>query len=139
MKKNVFALLVLSLMSLGPAHLFADEHGHNHEAAVEPAPHGGILRDAPPYKAELVLNKDEAKIYIYGTDLKLANLTATELEGKLKFPKDKKERVVKFVKKAEAFGALISGISKVHRYDLHVALKEAGKTTILDFGVDNIH
>ena len=134
-------IIFLSLALTFTAHA-ADEHGHNHVAAVEPAPHGGVLRDAPPYKAELVLNKDEAKIYLYskvGDKLEPAKLDTQALEGRIRFPKDKKEKVVTFTKKGDGFQAKIAGISKVHRYDLHVTLTEKDKKTVIDFGVDNIH
>lgn len=115
---------------------------HNHEASVEPAPRGGVLRDAPPYKSELVLNGDEARIYVYskvGEKLEPAQLGSTSMEGRLRFPRDKKERSVTFKRAGDAFVARIAGIDKKHRYDLHITLLEAGKRVVLDFGVDNIH
>ncbi len=116
--------------------------GHNHEAAVEPAPHGGILRDASPYKAELVLDGELAKIYLYtkdAKDLKPASVSATELEGYVRFPKQKKNQPVVFKKSGDSFNAKIAGISKVHRFDMHVTLEEGGTKTLLDFGIDNIN
>jgi hypothetical protein len=116
--------------------------GHNHEAAIEPAPHGGILRDATPYKAELVLNGELAKIYVYTKDaevLKTAAVSANELTGYVRFPKQKKNQPVVFKKSGDSFETKISGISKVHRFDMHVTLEEAGTKTLLDFGIDNIN
>ena len=118
--------------------VFAGED-HNHEAAVEPAPHGGILRDAPPYKAELVLNGDEAKVYVYDKKLKPVMLTSTSIEGKIRLPKQKNESTVAFVKKQEFYTATLPGVSKVHRFDLHLNIEEGGKKTVVDFGIDNIH
>lgn len=138
--------LLTLLLSLPLALLFSssilkasDEHGHNHEAAVEPAPHGGILRDALPYKAELVLEKDLAKVFVYDKELKPAKLTSQSIVGKIRFPKDKKEKVVTFVKKGDAYEARVPGIAKAHRYDLHIDVKEGATTTVVDFGIDNIH
>ncbi|MGE0616916.1 MAG: hypothetical protein AB7P04_14890 [Bacteriovoracia bacterium] len=123
-----------------PRTVWAGEgHGHNHEAAVEPAPHGGILRDAPPYKSELLLKGEVAKIYVYDKGLKLAPLKTETLEAKIRFPKEKKDRTVIFKREADYFVAPLPGISKVHRYDLHVTLKEGPTSTLIDFGVDNIH
>lgn len=134
--KRVLAVLmfVLSLSLNG----WAGE-GHNHEAAVEPAPHGGILRDAAPYKAELVLNGDQAKIYIYDKALKPASLSSKTMLGKIRLPKAKEETEITFAREKEYFAAALPGVSKVHRFDLHVYLEEAGKKTVLDFGIDNIH
>jgi hypothetical protein len=125
-------------LALAASPLQASE-GHNHEAAVEPAPHGGILRDSPPYKTELVIEGESAKVYVYDKGLKLAPLAATELKGALKFPKERKDKPVTFRKAGDFFEARIPGIGKVHRFDLHVTLTEAGKKTVMDFGIDNIH
>ena len=133
MKKTIVALSIFTILNA-----FAGD-GHNHEAAVEPAPHGGTLRDAKPYKAELVLNGDEAKIYMYDANVKPATLSATEMKGKLRFPKQKKESEVIFKKTGEAFVTILKGVSKVHRYDLHVNFEQDGKKILIDFGVDNIH
>jgi hypothetical protein len=133
--------ILIALTALTATTAFAGDN-HNHEAAVEPAPHGGVLRDAPPYKAELVLNKDEAKIYVYskaGEKLEPAKLELDKLEGKVQFPKDKKAKPVTFTKKGDSFDATIAGVSKVHRYDLHVDLPTKDKKLLIDFGVDNIH
>ena len=113
--------------------------GHNHEPAVEPAPHGGILRDAAPYKAELVLNGDSAKIFIYDKNLKTASLKSESMDAFIRLPKQKKETKILFKKEADFFKATLPGVSKTHRFDLHVYLTEAGKKTVLDFGIDNIH
>lgn len=115
--------------------------GHNHEAAIEPAPHGGILRDSPPYKTELVLNGDEAKIYVYDKDLNLMpnNKLGSEAIGALRFPKEKEHRKVIFKLGDSFYEGKMTGISSVHRYDLHVDMNIDGKSIVGDFGVDNIH
>lgn len=131
-------LLLLSTLLLSPAYGSGD---HNHEASVEAAPHGGILRDALPFKAELVLNKDNARIFLYDKELKAVakeKLPAT-IKGQLAFPKDKKKKEVTFNLKGDAYESKLAGISKVHRYDLHVNVTIEGKPVVLDFGVDNIH
>jgi len=115
--------------------------GHNHEAAIEPAPHGGILRDSPPYKVELVLNNDNAKIYVYDKNLNPvpnSELGSTAV-GALAFPKERKKREVIFKLSESAYEGEMPGISAVHRYDLHVDITIDGKKVIGDFGVDNIH
>jgi hypothetical protein len=132
-------LILVSLFALALGSPAIADEGHNHEAAVEPAPHGGILRDAPPYKAELVLEGAIAKVFVYGKDLKPATLETKELTGKLRFPKEKKDKVVKFERKGEFFEAKIVGIDKVHRFDLHVTLQEGAQKVVIDFGIDNIH
>lgn len=129
-------LALISLFFVLP--LLASD-GHNHEAAIEPAPHGGILRDAKPYKAELVLNGDEASVYIYDSSLKPAPLTTQSLKGSIRLPKQKKESQVTFNKSGDVFKSVLKGVSKVHRFDLHIYLIEAGQKTVLDFGIDNIH
>lgn len=140
MNKVYSMILALSLFSS----LAQAGDDHNHEASIEVAPRGGILRDALPYKAELLLSKDEVKIYIYektGKDLKLVSLDKLkkEIKARLAFPKDKKKREVIFVLKENAYMAKIPGIEKVHRYDLHVTLEVEGKPILADFGVDNIN
>ena len=158
------SLMTLSTLSL---QLFDewDHHGHNHEAAVESPLNGGILRDAPPFKAELVIENDDAKIYLYkkvGTELQYTNIKAEELVGKfshLKMPKPVQKKggiEVKFIKSKErksvkigdktieqevqVFKAKLEGSSKVHRYDLHVNLvNDDAKKVVIDFGIDNIN
>lgn len=136
MLRRVLLVVLASLLTV-PA--FAGE-GHNHEAAVEPAPHGGILRDSPPYKVELVLNGDHAKIYVYDSALqpvKKESLAATA-KGELAFPKEKPQEVV-FNYGEDGYEATVKGISTVYRFDMHVKLMIDQKEIIGDFGIDNIH
>ncbi len=137
MRKPVMTVALLFAM-LSPFRGHAGDN-HNHEPAVEPAPHGGVLRDAAPYKAELVLNGDEAKIYVYDKSLKPAVLKTESLIGSIQLPRQKKHAAVTFKKTGDAFQATLPGVSKTHRYDLHVTLLEGDKKTVIDFGVDNIH
>ena len=136
MKLFLLAILIGQLAIVGFAH-----DDHDHEAAVEAAPHGGILRNAPPYKSELVLNKDLAKIFVYDKDVKpvAKEKLKNTIKGTLAFPKDKQKREVVFKLTGDAYEAKLSGIDKVHRYDLHVTLEVDGKAILADFGVDNIH
>jgi len=137
---TISKLLILALTAALAAPLWAHEE-HNHEAAVEAAPHGGILRNAGLFKAELVLNKDNAKIYLYDKDMKAvdAKRLTPSAKGRLAFPKDKTKREVKFELKDGTYQAQLPGIGKVHRYDLHVDLSIDGKPVLGDFGIDNIH
>lgn len=128
-------LILISALMLAATLSFAHD-GHNHEAAVEAAPHGGILRDAPPYKSEVVLNGDNVKLYVYDKALKPMEIKLQELSGDVQFPRQKTKPVT-FKKSGEVFVATIPGIGKVHRYDMHVFLDEK-KTIKADFGIDNI-
>lgn len=132
----IFLALTLAVPTLSFAH---DEH--NHEAAMEAAPHGGILRNAPPFKAELTLSKDQVKIFVYDKDVKpvAKEKLKDSVKGQVALPKDKKKREVTFKLAGDAYEAKIAGIDKVHRYDLHVTLVIDGKSVLADFGVDNIH
>src|SRR5687768_7283198 len=87
-------------------------HGHSHEAAVEDAPHGGVLRDAPPFKAELVLNGDNVKMYVYDKQLKPVTLDKATLKGHLKFPRQTKETIVTLKRAASGayYEATMKGI-----------------------------
>jgi len=115
--------------------------GHNHEASIEAAPHGGVLRDASPYKVELVLNGDLARMHVYDKTLKPVVLDKPQVKGRLKFPRQTKETVVTLKRTAagDAYEARMPGISKVHRYDLHIDLEVGDQKVVADFGVDNIH
>lgn len=130
-----FALVLLVSAPLSQLAIAGDDH--NHEAAVEPAPHGGTLRDAGDFKAEAVLNGDNIKIYVYDKKLKAVKVAKDEMTGEVQFPKEKAKPVT-FKKNGEFFEATVKGISKVHRYDMHVVLEEGGKKTKIDFGIDNI-
>lgn len=134
--KNVLFVLALALCT----QIFAHEE-HNHEAAVEVAPHGGVLRDARPYKSELVIQGELVKIYVYDKDVKpvAKEKLKSIIKGQLAFPKDKKKRDVVFKLSGDFYEARIPGIDKVHRYDLHVTLEIEGQPILADFGVDNIH
>jgi hypothetical protein len=111
--------------------------GHNHEAAVEAAPHGGTLRNAGEYKAEIVINGDTLKLYVYDKQLKPLKVEKAELTGDVQFPKEKSKPIT-FKKAGDAFEATVKGISKVHRYDMHVNVEVSGKKAVADFGIDNI-
>lgn len=132
MKKYV--IMILSLISLSG---FAHE-GHVHEAAIEAPPHGGLLRDADPFKSEVVLNGDLVKLYIYDKNLKPVKLDKDVLKGEFLFPRDKKPKPVEFKRKGEFYEAALNGIKKVHRFDLHVYLEAGGKKALADFGIDNV-
>ncbi len=139
MKKHFFLSLMVAFLA---STAYAGEgHRHSHEAAVEAAPHGGILRDAMPFKAELILNGDDAKVYIYDKQLKPVVLDHAELKGQLKFPRQTKETIVTLKRASSGayYETKLKGISNVHRYDLHIDLKIGDQTVLADFGVDNIH
>lgn len=131
-----FALLML------PTILYAGGgHDHNHESAVEAAPRGGMLRDSPPFKVELLLTNDRAQIYVYDASLNLvaSDRLASEAKGKLRFPREKSDREVVFIRKGDAYESTLQGIGSVHRFDMHVDIVIDGKTVVGDFGIDNIH
>ncbi len=132
--KKMFVALVLGL---SPSLTLLAHDDHNHEAAVEAAPHGGSLRNAGDYKAELVVNGDKLKLYVYDKQLKPLKVEAAELKGDVQFPKEKSKPVV-FKKNGEFHEATIKGISKVHRYDMHVNLDISGRKVVIDFGIDKI-
>lgn len=138
--KRIMTLILLGIFfSVGSA-FAGDGHGHNHEAAVEPAPRGGILRDSPPFKVELVLNGDKANIYVYDNELKpiaKERLTST-IKGKLGFPKEQPKEV-SLTLAEDSYEGILAGIGSVHRFDMHVDLVIDGKVVVGDFGIDNIH
>jgi hypothetical protein len=141
---------------------------HNHEASVDTAPNGGILRDAPnsTYKAELVIQDNgDAKIYLYNkvnSELNYMSIKASDIKGHFTPPrnpkskKENKEVEVTFLKKkemksikegakyvqkeVETFSTKLEGAGKLHRFDLHVSfIDENNKKVSIDFGIDNIH
>ena len=129
-------MLALSLSLLSPV---LRAHGdHKHEEAIEAPPRGGVLRDAPPFKSEILVNGDDVTLYVYDKDLKPILLDAPSLKGEVQFPRQKRKPVV-FKREGDAYKARISGISKVHRYDLHVTIENGGVEAMADFGIDNIH
>jgi hypothetical protein len=130
--------LLLFALSLTLSVPFIQAHeGHQHEAAVEAPPHGGMLRDAAPFKSEVVINGDVATLYIYDKALKPVKLDKDTLKGEVQFPRQK-AKTVTFKRNGDNYKAKISGISKVHRFDLHVTLDVGGKKALADFGIDNI-
>lgn len=149
MKFILLIALVLPIQTL--AH---DDHVH--EPAVEAPINGGLLRDAAPFKTELVLKGDTALVYIYDKDMKYVKLDRPELTGDYQFPKEKKGRPVVFklssrtvtrtdpetkkeVKETiQFYEGQLKGIARVHRFDLHVNLDVGGKKALADFGIDNV-
>ena len=129
-------LLATSIFFGATTNLMAGD-GHNHEAAVEAAPRGGILRNAGDYRAEIVINGDKLKLYVYDKQLKPITLDKAELTGDVQFPKEKRKPIT-FKKAGESYDVTVKGINKVHRYDMHVTLEIAGKKIVADFGIDNI-
>ena len=150
--KNLVLLVVLVLSSP----LIADE-GHNHEAAVEAAPQGGTLRDAPPFKAEITIEGETVKLTVYDQKLKVVKYDAESLTGDIRYPRgfEPKEQKLVFKKVkldkpitikdvgviTERYEGTVKGISKpgLHRYDLHINLAVGGKKAMADFGIDNIN
>lgn len=129
-------LLWATFMALSASPAQAHE-GHAHESSHEVPPHGGNLRAAGDLKGEIVISGDTLKLYLYDKVLKPLKIEKTELKGEVQFPKEK-SKPVSFKKKGEFYEATLKGISKTHRYDLHINVEQAGKKTVLDFGVDNI-
>lgn len=132
--KNVFlvALIALGLPTQALAH-----DGHSHEASAAVAPHGGSLRDAGAIKGEVVINGDKIVLYIYDNHLKPLKLEKSVLTGDVQFPKEKSKPIT-LKKNGDKFEVTVKGISKVHRYDLHIDIEHKGKKTKVDFGLDNI-
>ncbi len=129
--------LVVTSLLLGITGQLVAHDDHHHEAAVEAAPHGGNLRNAGEYKAEIVINGDHLKLYFYDKNLKPLKVDKSEIAGDVQFPKEKSKPIT-FKKAGDYYETTIKGISKVHRYDMHVKLEIAGKKTLVDFGIDNI-
>jgi hypothetical protein len=130
-------ILLVSFIVFGTAGTLCAGEGHNHEAAVESAPRGGTLRNAGDYKAEIVINGDQLKLYVYDKKLKPIQMDKAEITGDVQFPKEKSKPIT-FKKVGESYEVTIKGISKVHRYDMHINLEVAGKKVVADFGIDNI-
>jgi hypothetical protein len=128
---------IATMLMFGASAPLKAHDAHNHEAAVEAAPHGGTLRNAGDYKAEIVINGDKLKLYVYDKQLKPVTLEKAELAGDVQFPKEKSKPVT-FKKAGEFYEATVKGISKVHRYDMHVNLEVSGKKVVADFGIDNL-
>jgi hypothetical protein len=139
MKSKLFVNFFFCSLLLSTQAIAGD--GHNHEPAVEDAPNGGMLRDAPPFKSEIVLNKDNVKLYIYkkiDKKLKLIKYDQKSLSGYIQFPRKKEKKPVEFKLKGDYYEATIKGISKTHRFDMHVTLKNGKENATVDFGVDNL-
>lgn len=136
-RKTMKKILIAATFFLpAPAKILAGDN-HNHEASVEPAPHGGTLRDVGDFKAEAVLKGDLVTIHIYDNKLKPLKLDKETLTGEIQFPKQDRKKVT-FKKTGETYQLSIDGISKIHRYDLHLDLEIKGKKARVDFGIDNI-
>jgi hypothetical protein len=132
--KHLRTLILIGLISMN-----ASAHeGHVHEPAVEAPPHGGLLRDAAPFKSEIVLNGDHAKVYIYDRELKPVKLDKDSLKGELQFPKEKEKKPTLFKRNGDFYEATLPGISKVHRFDMHLNIEVGGKKALADFGIDNV-
>lgn len=148
MKRYLLTPLLSALLSVN----LIGSDGHNHEAAVEAAPQGGVLRDAPPFKSEVKIDGERVKLYIYDQKLKALKYDKETLNGDVQFPRQQTKPVT-FKKVAETkpitikdvgtiterYEAKIPGINKIHRYDMHVTLDVGGKTAKADFGIDNIN
>jgi hypothetical protein len=132
---NKLIVAIIAGLALTPQ--IKAHEGHVHEAALEAAPHGGILRDAKPFKVEAVLNGDTVRLYVYDAGLKPVKLDKFEAKAEVQFPRQKPRRVI-FTRKEGYYETTVPGISKVHRYDLHVTLDINGKKVVADFGIDNI-
>ncbi len=136
--KKILNILVAAFVLMAGANLYAKRgHTHNHSNSVEPAPHGGTLRDALPYKAEAVISGDIVKVYIYDAKLKPLKPQKPTMDAEIELPK-KKAKEITFKSKGSYYEAKIPGINKAHRYDLVVEFSMNGKLVLVDFGVDNI-
>lgn len=149
MKHYLLGLLIFAFTS--PL-VFAHE-GHNHEASVEAAPQGGQLRDAPPFKTEIIIKNDLVKLYVYDDKLKAIKLDKETLTGDVQFPRAKQPTKLTFKKVkeekpiniknvgeiTERYETKIPNITKAHRFDMHVNLEVGDKKAKADFGIDNIH
>src|SRR5262245_39025622 len=133
--KRAFLLAVTLTLAASLGHTHGD---HDHEPAVEAAPHGGMLRDAAPFKSEVVLEGDKVTLYVYDKALKPVALDKDTLKGEIQFPRQKAKPVT-LKRTGDVYEAKITGISKVHRFDLHITIEAGGKKALADFGIDNIN
>ena len=128
---------LLPLLLLGS--ITAHAHGgHVHEPALEAPPHGGLLRDAGVFKSEVVMKGDLAKVYVYDRSLKPLTQGPSQLKADFQLPKQKKSKPVVFQKKDDHYEAVLPGVSRAHRFDMHVYIELEGKKGTADFGVDNM-
>ncbi len=133
--------LVLSLVAWVsiPSFSTAWAHdGHIHEPAIEAPPHGGLLRDAGPFKSEVVMQGDLAKLYVYDQKLQPISQGPAQLKADFQLPKERKGKPITFVRKETHYEATLPGVSRAHRFDMHVYLEFNGKKGTADFGVDNM-
>lgn len=134
---SILSLLLVTALSFG-------HEGHDHEAAVEAPPHGGLLRNVQNaknevfLKSEAVINGDAVKLYVYDKALKPVQLKQDTLKGDVQFPREKAKPVT-FKKATDHYTATVTGISKKHRFDMHVELEADGQKGKADFGIDNIN
>lgn len=112
--------------------------GHVHEPALEAPPHGGLLRDAGIFKSEVVIQGDLAKVYIYDQKMKPIVQGPSQLKADFQLPKQRHGKPVVFLKKDDHYEAVLPGVSKAHRFDMHVQIEVEGKKGLADFGVDNM-
>lgn len=97
-----------------------------------------MLRDAPPFKSEVVLNGDNVKLYIYDAKLKPIKPSTPSLTGDVQFPRKEKKSIT-FKKTGDHYAANIPGITKTHRFDMHVQIEIGKDKALADFGIDNLH
>jgi len=72
------------------------------------------------------------------SQFQLYKFEAETLKGDVQFPREK-SKPISLKRSGDHYKTTITGISKTHRFDIHVELESGGQKGKADFGIDNIN
>lgn len=124
MKKMTVTLF--AILALHSTTLFAHE-GHNHDGPVSvQAPKGGVIKAIDENYIEVVVKKQNLKIYFYDKELKPAEVAPFKVKAIAEMPRTKKRDEITLVAQAHSFEAQYDA-KNIHRYTLLLEVKHPGE------------
>lgn len=121
MKMMFTVLPFLLLCSFGFAH-----EGHDHDApSMVQAPRGGMIKSVEDAHLEVILKKNDLKIYIYDKDLKVKDPKTVDLKAQTKLPRAKSAEALALTAQEDHFAASFDA-KGAHRYSLVLTYKHPG-------------
>ncbi|MBX2995146.1 MAG: hypothetical protein KF681_09995 [Bdellovibrionaceae bacterium] len=113
-----------SMLFLSP--VFAHE-GHDHDApAMVQAPRGGMIKSVEDAHIEVILKKNDLKIYVYDKDLKIKDPKTVNLKAQTQLPRAKAAQNLPLIAKEDRFEASFDA-KGAHRYSLVLTYKHEGE------------
>lgn len=122
---KMMTVVLTSMFFLAPA---VAHEGHDHDApAMVQAPRGGMIKSVEDAHLEVILKKNDLKIYVYDKEMKAKDPKTVNLKAQTKLPRAKAAEDLALKSKDDHFEASFDA-KGAHRYSLILNYGHEGKT-----------